>query len=286
MLQRLFPFFRRDKPPQESEKDMANNPSFDAQFLELFEQLVQTQVNLFALGQNANAIAKSSAEHLAEIARCLSALESRFETLSRQLEPFLAQQSAQNLYEYRDPAPAIPPAASLASPRKHRTQEEKWRDAIDDLARAASEEVINQQEELYGVLVTNWVQNYIETPPEKWDNQAFFRLDKALYSAPEALAEEVKAFQKRRIGELSDRGILRIDGVKGLTDPIAGEIECDYDESLRDPHTPAEGGKFHSIKPGKGGYRYGNRILRKTAAVLYGYWLPSAPLPTESQESL
>lgn len=144
--------------------------------------------------------------------------------------------------------------------------------------------LLTQLQEGYETLVTDW-KRFETTSPLRWSTSDIRNLDFALYfafitppimkgdsqdqSVLKKTAVAITLLQQLRRDSLKGRGVERLEGVPGVTEQIAGEIEHDSKTSLAIPEKPEQGGKLCRIEPGMGGYRFQGKVFRRTLAIFY-----------------
>lgn len=143
-------------------------------------------------------------------------------------------------------------------------------------------------ETYYKTLIEKW--ETLKPPAEDvhlWDEWTFSTLDYHLYQAPrltslgevppeirvalERLRSVIEQAQEARIAQLREWELERIEGVTGIDRVTAYVLEADLENPSVPTSDPRKDSTFSHIVPGKGGYRFRGRVLRKTHAVFYQY---------------
>jgi hypothetical protein len=184
---------------------------------------------------------------------------------------------------------ATPPAS--AAP----VWETQWRQLRQSLnAHRASVAVesfgkdLEMLETYYRALIEKW--ETLKPPAEDaqmWDEWTFSTLDYHLYQAPrltslgevppeirgalERLRSVIEQAQEARKAQLREWELERIEGVQGKDRATAYVLEADPDNPPEPTSDQRKDCTFSHIVPGRGGYRFRGRVLRKTHAVFYQY---------------
>ncbi len=234
-----------------------------------------------------------------DVSNCLKKIALLESQLKYALDEVKTLREAQNIHaksltklkERAKPTPVIeavalpppPPQSepiSLLSALSNSEWEEGHR-ALLSLRKPATNSLAKAGQSVYRTLSLHWEATYAGTSPLEWTPQELTDIDYALYhplksdelttlpQSAETLLRKLKQLQNQRIQELKKRGVERIEGVQGVTTIQANILEVDSEQSMIAPETPEQAQTYHSILPGKGGYRHHGAVLKKTFAVFY-----------------
>jgi hypothetical protein len=185
---------------------------------------------------------------------------------------------------------STPPASSNAP-----LWETQWRQLRQSLnAHRASVTVesfskdLDMLETYFKTLIEKW--ETLKPPAEDahmWDEWLFSNLDYHLYQAPrltslgevspeirgalERMRSVIEQAQEARKAQLREWELERIEGVPGKDRATAYVMEADPENPPEPTTDPRKDYTFSHIVPGRGGYRFRGRVLRKTHAVFYQF---------------
>jgi hypothetical protein len=147
---------------------------------------------------------------------------------------------------------------------------------------------LDMMETYFKTLIEKW--ETLKPPAEDaqmWDEWLFSTLDYHLYHTPrltslgevspeirnalERLRSVIEEAQEARRAQLREWELERIEGVPGKDRATAYVLEADPENPPEPTNDPRKDYTFSHIVPGRGGYRFRGRVLRKTHAVFYRY---------------